>query len=414
MTKRAAGQGSITEISTGHWVRVWEDGKRKSLGVHPTRVIAEGVLAQGLHARSLRGGQGGSAHTFGTFAKTALDIREGDDIRSVRNERNRFANHLADCSISDHLVSEITPANIADLRRELSKRLVRGARADGRTRISSSTVTACMVLVSAIFTEAVERGLRVDNPCVGIRKKNRRRKSDVDEDTEDKWDFLTGEEQRAFAACEHIPEWGRLIARFAWGTGLRQGEQWNLELRDVHAGKDEPYPRIVVRFGSKGRRPKNGKIRTVPLFGHALEAARRWLEILPTYAPKNPAGLMFPGAHGGRRGMGGPRRSVYTRVGAKLVQATEYLLPVWLRLAGIDRALRWHDLRHTCASSLVSGTWGPAWSLEEVKEMMGHSSVKVTERYAHPSEAVLRRAAARSQQGYSAGYGLVTEVQNLQ
>lgn len=400
--KRPAGEGSITEIATGHWVRFWDNGVRKSGGVHPTREIAEATLAQLLYERSLRGGAGGSAQTFATFATTALNIREEDGIRSVEGERNRFKNHLSDCLISDHLISEVTPANIADLRRQLSKKLVAGPRADGRTKISSATVSACMVLVSSIFTEAVERGLRADNPCAGIRKKNRKRKAEVDEDTEDKWDKLSGDEQRAFATCEQIPEWARLLVRFAWGTGVRQGEQWNLELRDVHAGEEEQHPRIVVRFGSKGRRPKNGKIRIVPLFGDGLEAARRWLKILPSYAPKNPHGLMFPGPNGARRGMGGPRQSVYTKQPeGTLSEEKIYLLPVWLRMAGIDRHLRWHDLRHTCASSLVSGTWGPAWSLEEVKEMLGHSSVKVTERYAHPADTVLREAAARTQAGYA-------------
>jgi hypothetical protein len=34
-------------------------------------------------------------------------------------------------------------------------------------------------------------------------------------------------------------------------------------------------------------------------------------------------------------------------------------------LRAIARTVRWHDLRHTCASSLVAGGWGPRWSLEE-------------------------------------------------
>lgn len=53
------------------------------------------------------------------------------------------------------------------------------------------------------------------------------------------------------------------------------------------------------------------------------------------------------------------------------------------RLAGITRRVRWHDLRHTCASHLVQGTWGRVWSLAEVRDVLGHSSIKQTERYAH-------------------------------
>lgn len=78
-----------------------------------------------------------------------------------------------------------------------------------------------------------------------------------------------------------------------------------------------------------------------------------------------------------------------------------------LTCAGVRRSIRWHDLRHTCASSLVQGLWGPAWTLEEVKEMLGHSSILVTQRYAHLGETALKRAAKRVS---SVGYELVREV----
>jgi len=58
--------------------------------------------------------------------------------------------------------------------------------------------------------------------------------------------------------------------------------------------------------------------------------------------------------------------------------------------------VRWHDLRHTCASSLVAAWWGPAWRLELVREVLGHSSITVTERYAHLAASVLDDAGAQT------------------
>ena len=58
---------------------------------------------------------------------------------------------------------------------------------------------------------------------------------------------------------------------------------------------------LVVRFGSQGKKPKNGKMRRVPLFGVALAAAKRWLDVLPTYAVQNELGLVFPTPSGTRR-----------------------------------------------------------------------------------------------------------------
>jgi hypothetical protein len=123
---------------------------------------------------------------------------------------------------------------------------------------------------------------------------------------------------------------------------------------------------------------------------------REWLTLLPLYAPKNPRGLVFPSPTGCRanRRRRAVRSACPSSEAGPGVRATRvhYILPEWLRLAGVKRRLRWHDLRHTCASSLVSGFWGPKWSLDEVRDHMGHSSVTVTEIYAHLDRDVEARA----------------------
>jgi len=60
------------------------------------------------------------------------------------------------------------------------------------------------------------------------------------------------------------------------------------------------------------------------------------------------------------------------------------------------REVWWHLLRHTCATSLLCGWWGRRWSLDEVSKLLGHSSVKVTERYAHLLDSALAGIAAES------------------
>lgn len=48
--------------------------------------------------------------------------------------------------------------------------------------------------------------------------------------------------------------------------------------------------------------------------------------------------------------------------------------------------VRFHDLRHTFCSHLISGSFGVAFTIREVAIFAGHSHVSVTERYAHLSE----------------------------
>ena len=51
---------------------------------------------------------------------------------------------------------------------------------------------------------------------------------------------------------------------------------------------------------------------------------------------------------------------------------------------------RFHDLRHTCAARLVSS----GVALSEVRDLLGHSTVAMTERYAHLAPERIREAVA--------------------
>ncbi len=75
----------------------------------------------------------------------------------------------------------------------------------------------------------------------------------------------------------------------------------------------------------------------------------------------------------------------------------------WWRRVGITRRVRFHDLRDTCATHLLSGSWGPKWSLKEVSLHLGHSSVEVTEkRYAHVLDSVRSELALVTGDAFSA------------
>jgi site-specific recombinase XerD len=58
------------------------------------------------------------------------------------------------------------------------------------------------------------------------------------------------------------------------------------------------------------------------------------------------------------------------------------------KAANID-TVRMHDLRHSFASALVNS----GMTLYDVKEILGHTNIKTTERYAHLSNSRLRQAA---------------------
>jgi integrase len=313
---------------------------------------------------------------FVELGEQVLAQRERDGVRGIDREQSRWRCHIQGAAFAGRDVTEIRPA---DLRRWLREMAEKDAEGPGEVRkLSRQTVSRCLSLVSAVFTEAVEREMIEMNPCVGVKSKKK-----VDEsDTKDKWAFVTADEQKAIAACEAIPREARLAILFAIHTGLRQGEQHSLELADLVL--DGEHPHVVVRYGSLSKAgkklpPKSGKRRTVPLLPEGVRITREWLAMLPTFAPENPEGLVFPTAGGRRRQQGKPLGRSGT-------------LRAYLKLAGVDRRVRWHDLRHTCATNLITGVFGRRWSMEEVQVVMGHSSITITQRYAHLGEDALKRA----------------------
>ncbi len=89
---------------------------------------------------------------------------------------------------------------------------------------------------------------------------------------------------------------------------------------------------------------------------------------------------------------GGPPFKPYVRITRTRLtdglSACDIMLP--------PRRVRFHDLRHTCASHLVMGTWGRQWTVNEVSAFIGHSDISVTQRYAHLSVDHLAVAAAET------------------
>jgi integrase len=316
---------------------------------------------------------------FLELAEQVLEQRDRDGIRGWDREMSRFRCHVQPAAFAQKDVTEIKPRDVREWLREMAQK--DAARPGPKRKLSQPTIDRSKSLVSVVFDEAVEREIIEINPCLGVKSKKR-----VGEgDTVEKWAYLTADEQDAIAGCEVIPRPERLMIAFAAHTGLRQGEWRHLHLDDLILDGDNP--RVIVRVASRARRtkellpPKSGKRREVPLLPPALAAAREWVALLPTYAPENPQRLVFPTARGGFRQQGKPFGRSNT--------LKQYYVAAGIKLRPY---LHFHALRHTFATNLVSGVYGRSWSLEEIRVVMGHSSITITQRYAHLGDSAIKRA----------------------
>lgn len=170
------------------------------------------------------------------------------------------------------------------------------------------------------------------------------------------------EEARRLIECAEKSRQATYLAdfiRLALNTGCRRDELLRLE-----------WSRVDLKsnlFHLAGANTKNGKRRSIPLNQEARQALLNRARFRAEHCPSSP--WVFAYKDGER--VGSVKRS-FTNACQK---------------AGIVD-FRIHDLRHTCASWLVSA----GQSLAAVRDLLGHSTVKMTERYAHLSPENVRHA----------------------
>ncbi|MDR1656747.1 MAG: tyrosine recombinase XerC [Deltaproteobacteria bacterium] len=145
------------------------------------------------------------------------------------------------------------------------------------------------------------------------------------------------------------------ILELAYSSGLRVSELVNIDLGDL----DFSQARVLVRHG------KGGKDRLVPVGQPALTALKAWLKLRPLFlAPNDPATpALFLGRRGGRL----QDREVRRLMSKRTAQT------------GLDARLSPHSLRHSFATHLLAA----GADLKSIKDMLGHSSLAVTQRYTH-------------------------------
>lgn len=382
--------GSIEKLPSGKYsVRLTHDGgKRTRLGPYATE--DEAVTMRNEAVAAIARPPGGP--TLAEHGPRWMHDRHATgDLRSPQTEISLWRTHVSTAKFVDAPMASVTRDDVLDWIAVMRRKRTATPTHKETRPLSRNTIGKALLLVRQMLDAA----RLPTNPCVGIKLPREKR-------THNPWTYLQLDEQKALLLNEQIPEPDRLIMQFAIGTGLRSGEQFNGYLRDLFVDCADEDAHFVVRYGSKDRSTKSGKIRTIPIFGLALQAARRWLQLLPTYCPSNPEGLIFPTPSGMRRHRG---RNVQTRArkpGQKTLTTID-TFKHYLALSGIvahrrhdGRPLRWHDLRHTCASALISGMWGEPWSIEEIRGLLGHSSSTMTERYAHLGKRAMNRAASRT------------------
>ncbi|MCA9709639.1 MAG: site-specific integrase [Myxococcales bacterium] len=190
------------------------------------------------------------------------------------------------------------------------------------------------------------------------------------------FDFLDFDEaERLVKAAARAPDpWCAMVPVALW-SGLRLGELRGLRWDDV----DLVAARLHVRQAADDRNelhpPKSGRARVVDLPKRAVAVLREHRHRRGPFVFCREDGSILGQGLCGKKREGGPLVSICGTAGL--------------------RRIGWHALRHTYASHLVMR----GATLMEVRELLGHSSLDMTMRYAHLSPTARKAAVALLDEG---------------
>ncbi|RIQ21047.1 tyrosine-type recombinase/integrase [Jiangella rhizosphaerae] len=375
--------GHIVKTDAGSWRANWRDPSgRQRAKTFPTKRDASRFLAEveTTRNRGLYVDPHAGRVKLGDYLPTWLAGRH-DEITTAARDRSILRTHVVP-RWGTVALAKIDHSSVQAWVAELS------------TRRSAATVRECCRLLSSVLRSAVRDRIIAFNPAEGVRMPKRRRK-DTDERTISREAFL-------HKLLPVIPDRYAALVAVAGGTGLRWGEcvglRWDaieLTARQVHV------VRVAVEVagtvtGKPFPKSRAGR-RVVPLPAFVVEALRHHQA---TYAP-GPAGEVFTNEVGGP-----PRRTLFRArvwrpslvraglLGDVAQVAIDQFEATWRDDAGHEHratfakeqhavnevarrcsgGLRFHDLRHSYATWLVSD----GVPVNDVQRVMGHERPSTT------------------------------------
>ncbi|MCD6531313.1 tyrosine-type recombinase/integrase [bacterium] len=330
--------GSIRRKGKRWYYRYYDpSGKRREIALHTTdRKIAE-RLAE-IYDRQLEDSKNPELLANATFAEVLhlyLDFISPQKSPSTMKDYQTIAHRLEEF-FGNFKISRIKEFHIV---RQLQEMEERGYAVESRRKT--------LMLLRQVMRFAKKRGYIIDDPTEGIKIHRDKRPNRLRWFTEEELKTIFRKAQELYPRIAHI-------YRFLYYTGLRRSELIALKWSDID------LKRKVIKI-QDSKSPEG--YRRIPLREEAIEIVRS-LPRLSEWVFVNPDTAL-------------PWDASFLSKSFKKV----------LKACGITDASL-HTLRHTFASHLAMA----GVSLDVIRDLLGHSSVQITEIYAHLAPDYVRDA----------------------
>lgn len=378
------GEGKVYKRGRLWAIRWTENGDRCYSGGYLREEDAKKVLAvvtlniqagrPGLEL--LRPAKNEELPTFGSLADEWLNDRKAKGRRSVDDDRRRWNRHLAPLLAHRRPDDKIDTGFLDRMITDLRNPPVGSLDPKGRPKkgISPATAQRVVHLLSAFYQWLGKHHGITTNPVRALKGDGDIR--DLLRSTHDpkRVPFLQRKQEVA-AVFGALPAPVNIVYALSALAGLRPGEALALEWASVDLEAGTIHVKRQLRHGSLGV-PKSGKDRVVPIVPSLATVLKAWRK-------KNPKNeLVAPSL----------RKSTDGRTKFLNWRTIKNAMKKALKKAGVKPMSFYQAGRHTFASHWVlSGN-----SIYRLKEIMGHSTVQVTERYAHLTNQLTDAELARA------------------
>ena len=261
--------------------------------------------------------------------------------------------------IAKHVLPRWKDVRLVDIDRHSIRTWVKEMQEYEEKPLAATSAKRVFNVFSSSLTAAVDAGALRANPCLHLRLNI--------PDNKNERVYTQAEQAALFGALPD--ELSKALVAVLLGTGCRLGEALALEAQFVHIKQGTIRFRQTWDSHNRVLKPyTKGRLRrTVPVDDWLLD-------IITTLVALRPSGYLFaPSSTADPIDVPNWRKRVWLPAAAS----------IRLNRAGLEHGSI-HTLRHTYATEQLEA----GLSLAEIADLLGHSSITTTERYAHRRSAV--------------------------